>query len=301
MSKINKLIGIYCWINKINNKVYVGSSTELTERFVQHFLGSSSNASLQKDIDKYGIENFLFCIIEFLNLEFNKLSIEEIKKIIISREQYYLDEICLAKDPSTWFYKNTYNRNRLAYSNLGTKWSKESKKKKSKVQMGRKLTQEWIDNIKKNHASKKEGYIPPRKGVKLTESDWEHLRKMIKNLQIPVLQYDIYGNFIKEYESQVIAAKELGINSTNISKCTNGRIKSAGGFLWLKKNSDDIQVKITTNTPTLIKVYDIDMNFIGKYKNINEIFKKLKICRQTIKNALNRGGYSTNNYFEYEK
>ena len=48
-----------------------------------------------------------------------------------------------------------------------------------------------------------------------------------------VLQYDLDGNFIKEWESISEAKKRLGIN--NITYACNGKYKHAGGYIWKYK------------------------------------------------------------------
>ena len=46
----------------------------------------------------------------------------------------------------------------------------------------------------------------------------------------PVLQYDLKGNFIKEWNSIIEAKREVG--DIKISECCKGKRKSAGGFVW---------------------------------------------------------------------
>ena len=54
----------------------------------------------------------------------------------------------------------------------------------------------------------------------------------------PVLQYDLQGNFIREWPGVRKAEEETGINSGHISSCCSGRYgsKTAGGYLWKYKN-----------------------------------------------------------------
>jgi len=295
----SKLYGVYTWVNKINNKVYVGSSSNLTERFNAHFSGSNSNKHLQKDIELYGINNFAFSILEFIDIDLKKISVEEARKILLEREQYYLDELCKADDPSNLFYKNSYNRNRKAESSLGSKWSEESKKKKSEAQTGRKLTEKWIENISKGHKSKKEGYIHFSKKRGLTNRELSHLEKMSKNQQIPVLQYDLEGNFIKEWESLTLAAKCLNIHASNISKCTTGKLSYTSGFVWIKKVSNIIENKINVNLPPLIYAYNENFELLGKFKDAASVSKKLNISSSCVIEAIRENKFSKNYYFEY--
>ena len=60
----------------------------------------------------------------------------------------------------------------------------------------------------------------------------------------PILQYDLEGIFIREWLAGNQAAKELGINQSNIQANLKGRVKSAGGFMFKYKNNNEIQQKI---------------------------------------------------------
>ena len=58
----------------------------------------------------------------------------------------------------------------------------------------------------------------------------------------PVLQFDLDGNFIREYKSTVEAGKVTGVSIGNISSvCTAKRFwwkgirRQAGGFIWKYK------------------------------------------------------------------
>ena len=54
----------------------------------------------------------------------------------------------------------------------------------------------------------------------------------------PVIQYDINGNYIREFESAGEASRFLKNKSADrqISKCCNYKIKKAYGFIWRFKN-----------------------------------------------------------------
>lgn len=47
-----------------------------------------------------------------------------------------------------------------------------------------------------------------------------------------ITQYDLYGNFIKDWDSISIASKTLKINISGISNAINLKRKTAGGFKW---------------------------------------------------------------------
>ena len=47
-----------------------------------------------------------------------------------------------------------------------------------------------------------------------------------------IYQYDEEGELVGWYDSQALAARFLGINQTNISRCMKGIYKTAGGYKW---------------------------------------------------------------------
>lgn len=77
-----------------------------------------------------------------------------------------------------------------------------------------------------------------KKGVPNTKEHNENTRKGIIALQgKPVRQYDMNGNFIKEYPCGADAANATGANKKDISACCNGKLRRAKGYYW--KFSDD--------------------------------------------------------------
>lgn len=50
-----------------------------------------------------------------------------------------------------------------------------------------------------------------------------------------ILQYDLEGNFLEEYQSISLASKTLKINSSGISNCANGYSKKSGRYIWKYK------------------------------------------------------------------
>ena len=89
MNRIGKELrraGIYCIINTVNQKKYVGSSKNLQMRLMQHRSrlrkNVHDNIKLQRSWNKYGEANFQFYILEFCEEE--QLS---------NREQFYIDSM----------------------------------------------------------------------------------------------------------------------------------------------------------------------------------------------------------------
>ena len=63
------------------------------------------------------------------------------------------------------------------------------------------------------------------KGVPLSE---EHRAKLSKK----ILQFTKSGEFIREWPSAMEASRQLGIAQSSICSCCNGKLKSAGGYVW---------------------------------------------------------------------
>lgn len=60
--------------------------------------------------------------------------------------------------------------------------------------------------------------------------------KDIRNkLSVPIIQYDLEMNFIREWSSMREAANKLGIYESGINSCVNGKQKSSKGFIWKRK------------------------------------------------------------------
>ena len=77
--------GIYQIRNLVNNKIYVGSASDFYERKSQHFSllkYGKHNQKLQNSYNKYGKDNFVFEVIEFV----------EDKNKLLEYEQYWIDK-----------------------------------------------------------------------------------------------------------------------------------------------------------------------------------------------------------------
>jgi hypothetical protein len=105
-------------------------------------------------------------------------------------------------------------------------WNKKTKQETSKI--GQKIWETRRKNGNDKISSEQAKKISQSlKGRKIT---WDRKRNKI------VMQYDLEGNIIKEYESQNLASRETKIQQGDISACCNGKQKTAGGYVWKFKN-----------------------------------------------------------------
>ena len=123
--------GVYAIENTINNKVYIGSSVNITQRFNIHInqldQNKHDNCHLQSAWNKYGEKNFTFTPLEYCE-----------KGQLLEREQKAMD---IFKVVDTG-----YNIRAKAENNLGVKYSEETK---AKISIGNKGERNamWIKGL----------------------------------------------------------------------------------------------------------------------------------------------------------
>lgn len=98
----------------------------------------------------------------------------------------------------------------------------------------------------------------------------------------PIYQYDIFGNFIKEFTNIHEAANKININTTSIYNSLNGRHKLANGFQWSYVKTDKIEHGFSS-------VPVIAFTFLGErvkmYYTINEAIRETKDDYNSIKKS----------------
>lgn len=80
-----------------------------------------------------------------------------------------------------------------------------------------------------NHGTRNQRVAESLKGVFINRKD----------LSKPVLQFTKSGEFVAEYPSLGEAERQTGTAHQHIGKCCNGKAKSAGGFVWKWKSSEE--------------------------------------------------------------
>lgn len=83
-----KKSGIYCIKNLLNNKVYIGKSTDIYQRILQHInllnrKSSDENNHLIRSWHKYGRDKFQYFVLEYL---------EKDEKLLSERELFWITE-----------------------------------------------------------------------------------------------------------------------------------------------------------------------------------------------------------------
>lgn len=207
--------GIYQIRNKVNNKIYIGSSFRFGNRKSQHFQNLEknihSNTKLQNSVNKYGLENFIFELLEICS-----------KDNLIQREQYWLDLL----QP---FAEKGYNILKIAKNSSGFKHSEETKRKISEIQIGKKVSQETKDLLlsyskeRKVSEETREKLRNKHLGKKLSEETKEKIKfarknqimskesveKRIEKILKSVNLFDLKDNLIRHFKSYKECAEYL--------------------------------------------------------------------------------------------
>ena len=195
-------MGIYCITNTVNNKIYIGSSVFIQSRKLYHFNSLKNN----KHVNKY-----LQSAYDKYGLESFKFEIIEIINNESELRQIEDDYIKIFEAANPLIGYNLMKDSK----NYKTRYEKEHCKNISNANKGRPVKEETLKLIK------------------------DARKKQIDCGQIPVLQYSLLGEFIKEWASIGEACKELNLFSTNLCRTASGINLTCGGFKWKYKNEEE--------------------------------------------------------------
>lgn len=235
---------IYGIKNLINEKIYIGKSINIKLRKKAHensFIRKQAvNIHLQRAVDKYGIENFGFIILEEVTLD----NINE-------KEQYWIS------------YFKSYNEN-FGYNKTmggdGGDLTIETKFKISQTSPNRKIIYQFDSNgslIKKWY------------GVRDIERELKFLSSTIskacsantnnnsaygfywsyngdlnsfsgigqQNNKLKIQQISLEGELVKTWDSISLAAKETSSSKSSIIRCCKNKQKTCNNFIWKYLNN----------------------------------------------------------------
>ena len=220
---------IYGWYCTVTDKWYIGQTVNPEKRFNCHIdraINKKDKTYFYNSIRKYGLENFVYCVLEENVLREN-LNMREIGWI-----EYYDSFYCgynmTAGGNQTIFSEefkekmSEANKGRIPWNKGKHRiYSEETLKKTSQSLKGR--TGYWTNKHLSEETKKK-----------LSESlkgkpSWQKGKPSYNRK--PVSKYDLNGNFIKKYNCITDALKE-NPKAGHIGEVCNGYRKQTGGFIW---------------------------------------------------------------------
>lgn len=206
---------VYRWINKLNGKQYLGSTSNGRRRLLTYFDDNSlrvANMPIYNAILKYGRDNFIFEIIEICQPD-----------EAIQREQFYLDHFdfeynVLAKADSILGYKHTIEtlcKMKGRQNVLGYKHSPETLDKLRESQLNQ------IHSLEdKEKATQRDKWVERKfkksieEGLSTRETNQLNTRQPIKGKSVVVT--NIKTNKTTEYISISEAALALNVTRTTL-------------------------------------------------------------------------------------
>lgn len=235
----NTSIGHVYMITSPTNRIYIGSTINIDRRVNQYKANyHKTQIKISNSINKYGWEAHKFEIIwsgdkkdmlkyeALIGLYFNVLNPENLNcrlpKINSSYISFSQETRQKMSDSAKGRIISQELKNLISKLHTGKIVSKETRQKMSSWQIGRKMSEEAKKKMSLAKIGKKRSA--------------EANLKISKARQKPVIQFDLNMNFIKEWDSATIAAKELNIKGGHINTCCRGERKSCNGFKWKLKN-----------------------------------------------------------------
>ena len=255
---------IYLITNFTNGKRYVGQTVNpIHYRWNKHieeaYSGNKSNSLLHRAIIKYGASNFGINVLEeCADTELNK------------KEKSYI------KQYNTYYtYDKGYN---MTWGGEGvTKYSDDE------------ILYLWNQGYRNCEIARLLGAKDTTISLRiqsLVGSGAAQTRRA-DSRKISIIQYDLQGNYIKDWESASIAEKELNLSQGSISRCCNKQRTNSGNFLW-KKSSDDTPVEeLMLNYAKSMKCCAVDLiddcgNIIKTYESGKVAELELGIARGRV-------------------
>jgi hypothetical protein len=116
----------------------------------------------------------------------------------------------------------------------------------------------------------------------------EILGKQSEKMGRVVYQYDLNGNFIKEYKSVRTAAAKLNLSHSNISRSCNGISKHSGGFTFRYEKDDNI-IEITNPNSIRKLVIEVDSDNIeiNRWNSVMDCARETGIDNSNISRVCN--------------
>ena len=237
---------VYRWINKVNNKEYLGSTANAKRRLLKYYDLSSLNLvsmPIYKAILKHGHSNFIFEIIEYCEPD-----------KVLEREQYYLDNFdfdynILEKADSILGYKHTeetLSKMKGRTNALGYKHNLETIAKLKELSTNKKHSIEAKDKMKEIWAQR-------RASSNSDSTDFKILERAI----LPSVRQNSTDELVKD------STNSQPLSTLESNEC-------------LKSNRKKIKGKI-------VVVINIQTNITQEYNSISEAAIALKTTRNTLR------------------
>lgn len=241
--ELSKKVGVYTITNLVNKHIYVGETTNLESRFIEHLRRLTSNRHvnnhLQSSCNKYGIHNFEFEVLEFCEAIDSK-----------KREHYWVTYLHTL-DKSIGYNIKPTDPNKINLRSLETSKKIYETKKRKAIERGYWHSKESIEkrkNSRKGYTHSEDTKLKIGKkslGRSIPKSEvWKANMSIIAKAgnfggkgKKKIVQLTKTGEILKIWESISETAK-YGFSSWRISEICNGKphCKTHKGYIWKYEN-----------------------------------------------------------------
>lgn len=300
---------LYCTVNTINGKIYIGVHGTFTPAKFDGYIGNGiyvngtglngkSNTPFKNALSKYGTHKFRRTTLFVVDTEYEAYELEKsivTKDFVESRNTYNATiggkgtfwESAVAKYDLTGKLLTTYDSIDEAAKDVKvlSMYIYKASKKSSLTCNGyywRGFDEEAVPEIKVNNASKE-----IQKG---------------NRAPVPVIQYSMYGHKVREWKSAKEAAFHLHCDRATITAACRGKKKTLKNYQW-RYVSDNLESLPPIETfggksKKIIKL-DLDGRFLESYNSITEASDSVNLSRQSLHKALRLGNQSGGFLWKY--
>lgn len=313
MSK-EKIVGIYCIENKLNHKKYIGQSRDIMHRWRDHKRNlnknSHDNRYLQNAWNKYGSNNFLFYILEKCGIN-----------LLDDREKFYISSynthahsanscgynltiggegIGILSDEERQVYREAQQSKPIYQINIHgkivEKWSYGAREASKALNISQPAIWHCLNKNRKTY----KGFIWIY--VEDYDDSFNVDDYINQNTQARrILQFDMYGNYVKTWDSAT-KASENGYDPSLIIKVCKRKYGYYKDSIWCYENDNYITNEYikSLHEKDYINMYDKNNILIGTYTNQIEIARLYGLSKSGISQCLNGKLKTTKGYhFSY--
>ena len=257
------MIYIYKVTNKINNKIYIGQTNNFHKRQLEHYADNRTNhQAFKRALNKYKREDFEWKIIDVC------ISREEANKA----EKYYI-KLYNSKVPHGYNIASggeggsNWNIKLIVMLDLDGKFIKKYDCiAQCENETG--LDHSMISACCKGKHLKYKDYIFMYEKDYLEKGPRKYIKPKSKRCK-KILQYNLDGVLINEYNSIYEASQLTKINYSNIHTCLRKRSKSGSGYIWTY-DYEEKPSKWEVRKDLKIEQYDLSGNKIREFLNCRE-------------------------------
>lgn len=220
---------IYGWYNIKNEKWYIGQTIHPEARFKSHiyFATRIKNSNhFYRAIRKYGLDNFIYCVLEE-NVLFENLNMREMDWIEYYDSFYSGYNLTLGGDGAKGVILSKEARRKISESHKGKPAWNSGKTNVYSEETRRKISQSNTNPSEETRRKMSEA----RKGKPGLKGPKNHNYGKPANNRRKVSKYDLNGNYIKTYTSMA-EAKSQNPKAKHLNDVCRGVRKQAGGFIW---------------------------------------------------------------------